>query len=96
MVASPESERSRTPNKEVTTDQQGYDCELTQPKNAKILQRATLKIDFYLIPIVGMFCLSYPLTSTSSCLSHLLDFLSFLVSPPAIAPFNVPTTAKYF
>jgi hypothetical protein len=64
MAASAKSGRSRTPNKEATSDiipsLHGHDCELMQPKNTKILQRATLKIDFYLIPIVGMFCLSHP------------------------------------
>jgi hypothetical protein len=38
-----------------------------RPIDPKILRRATLKIDFYLIPIVGMFCelyiLSHPCAS---------------------------------
>jgi hypothetical protein len=78
MVSSAESGRSRTSNKEVISDiipsLHGHDCELMHPTNTKILRRATLKIDFYLIPIVGMFCESYPLTSTSLCLSPLQIF----------------------
>lgn len=61
MAASAESGRSRTSNKEVVSDiipsLHGDDHELMHPTNAKILRRATLKIDFYLIPIVGMFYL---------------------------------------
>jgi len=35
--------------------------------NAKVLERATLKIDIYLIPIVAMFCVSFlPLVSPST------------------------------
>ena len=81
MVASAESGRSRTSNKEVISDiipsLHGYDCELMHPTNMKILRRATLKIDFYLIPIVGMFCESYPLTSILLC-AH-LPFSSFVI-----------------
>lgn len=64
MVASAESRRLRTSNKEATPDTipsiqvRGDDREQMHPVNTKILRRATLKIDFYLIPITGMFCVS--------------------------------------
>ena|ERR1700733_11281375 len=101
MVASAESgERSRTSNKEVISDiipsLHGYDCELMHPTNTKILRRATLKIDFYLIPIVGMFCVSDPLTFYFSVLISPSVLLSFLVSASLIAPLEVSTTAKWF
>ncbi|KAI0272079.1 major facilitator superfamily domain-containing protein [Russula aff. rugulosa BPL654] len=63
MVVSAESRRLRTSNKEVIPDVissiqvRGDDCEQRHPANTKILQRATLKIDFYLIPMMGMFYL---------------------------------------
>ena len=93
MVASTESGRSHTLNKESDSDiipsLRGDDSE---PANTRILRRATLKIDFYLIPILGMFCVS-------SLPSHLYfyfpvlisypDLLSFLVSAWAIAPLEV-------
>lgn len=91
MVMSIESERSpRTIKKETTSDiipsLHGYDCEMIQPTNMKILRRATLKIDFYLIPMVGMFCVSHPLSLYFSLLTSPSDLLSFLVSALAIAP----------
>ena len=43
------------------------DSEQNQAANPKVLQRATLKIDLYLIPMVGMFCVSsLPLVSPST------------------------------
>jgi hypothetical protein len=63
MVALAESKRLRTSDKEAVSDiipnlpMRGDDYEQMHPANTKILQRATLKIDFYLIPITGMFCL---------------------------------------
>lgn len=72
MAPSTESGRSPTLNKESGSDiipsLRGDDYEAA---NTKILRRATLKIDFYLIPIVGMFCVS--------CLSCL--YFSVLISP---------------
>ena len=65
MVASFES------HKEVISDiipnppVRGDDSEQTHPANTEILRKATLKIDFYLIPIMGMFCVSLILTVTS-------------------------------
>jgi hypothetical protein len=79
MVSSAKSGHSRTSNKEATSDiipsLHGH-RELMQPlaTNAKILQKATLKIDFYLIPIVAMFCVSFTLISTSQCSSPLQFF----------------------
>jgi hypothetical protein len=76
MVASAESELLRTSNKETISDiipnLRGDDI---QP-NRKILQRATLKIDFYLIPIMGMFCVSLAsnVTSESQCSSPAQTF----------------------
>jgi hypothetical protein len=70
----------RTFNKEATSvtvlTQHGDDCEQVQSKNTKILQRASLKIDLYLIPLMGMFCVSFTSTSTSS--AH-LPFRSFVI-----------------
>jgi hypothetical protein len=71
MVVSAESRRLRTSDKEVIPDVissipvRGDDCEQMHPANTKILQRATLKIDFYLIPMMGMFCVSFISTFTS-------------------------------
>src|SRR5713226_4858064 len=88
MVASAKSGHSRTSNKEATSDiipsLHGHRG-LMQPTNAKILQKATLKIDFYLIPIVAMFCV---LITPS-------DLLSFLVSASVITPLEVLTAAKW-
>jgi len=58
MAALFESGRSPSP-KENTSDiaptLPSNDPEKIQPTDPKLLQRATLKIDLYLIPIVGMF-----------------------------------------
>jgi len=94
MAASTESGRSpRLSNKEATSDiipsLHGYDHELMQPTNTEILRRATLKIDFYLLPIMGMFCVSHLLTSTFLVLISSSDLLSFLVSASPIAPLEV-------
>ena len=56
--------RSQPPaiNKENTSDiyrPRGDDCEQNQAADSKVLQRATLKIDFYLIPIVGTLCVFF-------------------------------------
>jgi len=54
------SERAPSPNKEdIIHRLRGDDREQNQAVDPKVLQRATLKIDFYLIPIVGMFCVSF-------------------------------------
>ena len=71
MATSIESGRSPSPNKENTSDiipsLRGDDPEQNKVANAKVLERATLKIDFYLIPIVAMFCVSFlPLVSPST------------------------------
>jgi hypothetical protein len=80
MVASAESRLSRTPNKEAIPDiipnipVRGDDCEQIHPANTKILQRATLKIDSYLIPIIGMFRVSFISTFTSQSSSPIQIF----------------------
>jgi hypothetical protein len=76
MAPSTESGRSRTLNKEASSDiipsLRGDDSEQALPTNMKILRTATLKIDFYLIPILGMFCMSsLALAPTSQCSSSL-------------------------
>ena len=82
MVALDESRRLSTSNKEVISDiipnlpVRGDDCEQMHPANAKILRRATLKIDFYLIPMMGMFCVP---SSQPLLLSAHLSFRSFVV-----------------
>ena len=81
MVASTESGRSRTLNKESDSDiipsLRGDD---TEPANTRILRRATLKIDFYLIPIVGMFCVSpSPLAPLLLLPSAHIRFRSFVI-----------------
>ena len=86
MAPSTESGRSRTLNKESSSDiipsLRGDDCEAA---NTKILRRATLKIDSYLIPILGMFCVSTLPTPPFSVFISPSDLLSFLVSASAIA-----------
>ena len=83
MPASLASGRSPTPNKEASSDftpaSDSDDRERILPVNPKVLRRATLKTDFYLIPIVGMFCKSPLLTHPPSFISR-SDLLSFLVS----------------
>ena len=75
MVALAGSRPLRTSNKETISDiipnlpVRGDDFEQMHPANTKILQRATLKIDLYLIPITGMFCVSIISTVTSQCSS---------------------------
>ena len=75
MAASAESRRSRPPNKEAISDiipslpVRGDDCEQMHPANTKVLQRATLKVDLYLIPMMGMFCVSLISTFASRCSS---------------------------
>lgn len=71
------SRRSPSPNKEDTSDithrLRGNDREQNQAIDPKVLRRATLKIDVYLIPIVGMFCASFLQLvshSTANCLPH--------------------------
>ena len=71
MATSIGSGRTPSPNNEKTSDiiptLQGDDIEQNKVANAKVLERATLKIDFYLIPIVAMFCVSFlPLVSPST------------------------------
>jgi hypothetical protein len=91
MIAPAESRLSRTSNNEAIPDiipnipVRGDDCEQIHPANTKILQRATLKIDSYLIPIMGMFCVFFIPTFTSSqrllLSAHLpiLPFRSFVI-----------------
>ena len=88
------SRLSPSPNKEDTTDiihsLRGDDREQNKAADTKVLQRATLKIDFYLIPIVGMFCVSFkflpPVSpSTTNCLPR-TDLLAFLVSALLLHP----------
>ena len=70
MAASLGSGRSLSPNKEdvtppsFTPSLRGDDP--AQLINQKVLRRATRKIDFYLIPIVAMFCESPVLASRSA------------------------------
>ena len=75
MAASTKSEYPRTLNKETNSDipsLRGDDCELA---NTKILRRATLKIDLYLIPILGTICTAHPPFTTSQCSSALRSFV---------------------
>ena len=80
MAASAESRRLRTSDKQVISDIipnlpiREDDCEQMHPENTKILRRATLKIDFYLIPIMGMFCVSLISTFTPQCSSPVQIF----------------------
>ena len=53
------SEKIHSPSKESSADDQsirGDENAPIRPIDPKVLRRATLKIDFYLIPIIGMFC----------------------------------------
>jgi len=54
---------SLSPEKENTSDivnrPREDDREQNQAADPNVLRRATLKIDFYLIPIVGLFCASF-------------------------------------
>jgi hypothetical protein len=83
-VNSGHSELSQQKEASSDTILHGDGQEQIQSTNPNVLQRATLKVDLYLIPIVGMFCMSsLPLTLSSFCCSVLIscsDFLSFLVS----------------
>jgi hypothetical protein len=90
MAASTESGRPRTLNKETNSDIPSLREDGCESANTKILRRATFKIDLYLIPILGMICMTL---SPSLLLSaHLpLDLLSFLVSACSIARFEVST-----
>ena len=84
MAAPTESGHSRILDKEAISDFpsfRGDGCEQIQPANTEILKRATLKIDLYLIPILGMFCVSSHLLQLSLLGSHIPSvLLSFLVS----------------
>jgi hypothetical protein len=97
MVASAESRRLRT--KEAISDiipnlpVRGDNCEQMHPANTKILRRATLKIDLYLVPIMGMFCVSLASTFNFSEFISRSDLLSFLVSGLTIALLEVSKTA---
>ena len=75
MPTSLRSEKSRSANKEYSVDVvlsiTGDENTLPiRPTDPKILRRATLKIDFYLIPIIGMFC-ELSLLSRALPTSHL-------------------------
>ena len=89
MAAPTESGHSRTLDKEAISDFPSFredGCEQIQPANTEILRKATLKIDFYLIPILGMFCVSSHSSQLSFLGSHIHSvFLSFLVSAWAIS-----------
>jgi len=74
MATSTESGRSPSINKENTSDiiqkLREDDSEEDQAADLKVLRRATLKIDSYLIPIVGLFCvfvLPFISASTTNC-----------------------------
>ena len=73
MATSIGSGRSHSTNKENTSDIHRLredDCEQNQAADSEVLRRATLKIDFYLIPIVGTICVFFlPLISlfTANC-----------------------------
>jgi hypothetical protein len=61
------------------------DPEKIQPTDPKVVRRATLKIDLYLIPIIGMFSVSTlsldsPVIVMGSPVTPRLDLLAFLVS----------------
>jgi len=63
MALSVESGRGRSPTLDVPVKGDSdiisslHDDNL-EPTNAKLIRRATLKLDVYVIPIVGMFCVS--------------------------------------
>ena len=62
MPASLRSEKNHSSGKEYSADVPsigGDEDAPIRPIDPKILRRATLKIDFYLIPIIGMFCELY-------------------------------------
>ena len=62
MATSIGSGRSHSTNKENTSDIHRLredDCEQSQAADSKVLRRATLKIDLYLIPIVGTICVFF-------------------------------------
>ena len=65
MPASLRSEKIHSSNKESSVDVvasiRGDENAPIHPIDPKVLRRATLKIDFYLIPIIGMFCELSPL-----------------------------------
>jgi hypothetical protein len=70
MATSIGSERSPPTDKEDTSDihrLHGYDSEKNQAADPKVLQRATLKIDFYLIPVVGTLCIFFLPFISSFC-----------------------------
>jgi len=64
----------RYPNtSEIIPSLGGDDPKQNKVANAKVLERATLKIDIYLIPIVAMFCVSFlPLVSPSTAKRQVL------------------------
>ena len=73
MPTSLRSEKIHSSNKECSVDvvpsiPRDEDELPIRPADPKVLRRATLKIDFYLIPIIGMFCelclLSHPIPIT--------------------------------
>ena len=77
-------------NKETNSDIPGLREDGCEPANTKILRRATLKIDLYLIPILGTICTTLSPSLLRS--AHLpLDLLSFLVSACSIARIEVLT-----
>lgn len=88
MPASLRSEKIHSSGKEYSADVpsiHGDEDAPIRPIDPKILRRATLKIDFYLIPIIGMFCELYFLSHLTYYSSlPFQDLLSFLVSIPAI------------
>jgi hypothetical protein len=64
-LVSPSSEKETTSY--TLNRPRGDDREQNKAADTKVLQRATLKIDFYFIPIVGMFCVSFlPLVTSES------------------------------
>ncbi len=72
MPASLRSEKHSS-NKEygvdVVSSIRGEENTPTPPADPKVLRRATLKIDFYLIPITAMFC-ELPLLHLHFPISH--------------------------
>ena len=77
MPSSVRSEKLHSPSREYSFDVvpglniRGDENVPVNHIDPKVLRRATLKIDFYLIPMIGMFCELSPLKSHLIYLSSL-------------------------
>ncbi len=102
MPSSVRSEKLRSPSKEYSFDAvpslsiRGDESASVNHIDPKVLRRATLKIDFYLIPIIGMFCELSPFNPLLIYLNA-LNFRSFVFSSEYscnLSPVNVQTVAR--